>query len=187
MTFTPDLLLVDQNLCLEWVVTPDQFKVIQKACSTTMDFYNFENAHEWAKARTERFALEDRLGKNGYYSLNGEFILFERCRYVANDSAVAYETMSGTIFAVFSDGTTKILLPKTRQFGFHHAVIELAATGFTVKDLHRLFNTVSLDVYNEKAKVWKQLGFPALESSFEAFAENFNCVHSLYEAMHSCY
>jgi hypothetical protein len=122
---------------LEFEPSTEQFTTIEKLCSGARMAGNFRRAYTWAENRSRDLhaeALQYQEQGDGYCLPMGY------CEYMANDQVVAYETTRGTAFMSFADGSLGVMLPKSREFGFHHQAIALAMAGLSYERIDALFN-----------------------------------------------
>ena len=158
-------LFVNRSNYLEFEPNADQFATIEKLCSGSSMAGGFRHAYVWAKNRSDDLhneALQYKEQGDGYY-------LPGYCEYMANDQVVAYETTRGTVFMSFSDGFLGVMLPKSREFGFHHQAIALAMAGLSYERIDALFN-----LHRNREDGFADSPFADFESAFKERNQGFD-------------
>lgn len=143
--FSTDLLIdsiVRADEYLMWEVTADQFRAIQHLCSGSTMEPEHKAAYQWAIARSQMLDQEATGNAESPDFPYGYCLTMPYCNYHACDRAVIYETTSGTRLLVFADNSLPgVMLPKSREKGYHHSQILLVLGGLSLETIDRLNNT----------------------------------------------
>ena len=159
-------LFVSRSNYLEFEPTPEQFATIENLCSGSSMAGTFRHAYVWAENRSDDLHSE---AKQYEEQGDGYFLPMGYCEYMANDQVVAYETTRGTVFLSFSDGSLGVMLPKSREFGFHHQAIALAMAGLSYERIDALFN-----LHRNREDGFADSPFADFESAFKERNQGFD-------------
>lgn len=181
-------LYANRNGYHEFEVADDEvFSTIESLCSGSSMGASFQDALDWAEGRSETLhneAMQYKAQGDGYCLPMGY------CDYMATPDVVAYETTRGTVFMKFPNAPSVVMIPKSREFGFHHQAIALAMAGLSFARCISLFNihrhrgeghfpdspfATFEEAFQERNRVFDQilvpLGFPPQETWEEHLAE----------------
>jgi hypothetical protein len=145
---------------------------------------NFEDAQRWAVVRNTKLhkeALEYQAAGHRYDLPMGY------CDFDSNEKWVAYQSTSGTVHVVDSNGENAVYLPKERQLGHHHTMISLIKAGWSADDidawyintwrlLHECDNKLQMvqKIADRLNPVLVPLGFPHRQTPEEYLAKHDN-------------